>query len=306
MENFYEILGVTESATQDEIKKAYRKLAVEHHPDKGGNEETFKKISEAYDTLGDEDKRRQYDLGKTNPFGGFDGDPFSMFNDLFNNMAGPKQRRAPDKIVDLNIGTIDSFLGKNLDIQFNRKVNCNTCNGQGGDRNTCNTCNGSGRITQRVGNSFFSNILQTPCNSCQGKGYTLKNVCFSCAGEGKNNKFETININLPHGISDGQLIKASSMGDYYNGLFGDLILKVKIIPQDSFEKVNNDLIYNYQMSLDDFNKDMIDIPHPSGNLNIKLPEEIDTTKPLRVKGKGFRSEGIGDFYVNMYVKHKRG
>jgi molecular chaperone DnaJ len=306
LENFYEILGVTESATQDEIKKAYRKLAVEHHPDKGGNEETFKKISEAYDTLGDEDKRRQYDLGKTNPFGGFDGDPFSMFNDLFNNMAGPKQRRAPDKIVDLNIGTIDSFLGKNLDIQFNRKVNCNTCNGQGGDRNTCNTCNGSGRITQRVGNSFFSNILQTPCNSCQGKGYTLKNVCFSCAGEGKNNKFETININLPHGISDGQLIKASSMGDYYNGLFGDLILKVKITPQDSFEKVNNDLIYNYQMSLDDFNKDMIDIPHPSGNLNIKLPEEIDTTKPLRVKGKGFRSEGIGDFYVNMYVKHKRG
>jgi molecular chaperone DnaJ len=306
LENFYEILGVTESATQDEIKRAYRKLAVEHHPDKGGNEETFKKISEAYDTLGDEDKRRQYDLGKTNPFGGFDGDPFSMFNDLFNNMAGPKQRRAPDKIVDLNIGTIDSFLGKNLDIQFNRKVNCNTCNGQGGDRNTCNICNGSGRITQRVGNSFFSNILQTPCNSCQGKGYTLKNVCFSCAGEGKNNKFETININLPHGISDGQLIKASSMGDYYNGLFGDLILKVKIIPQDSFEKVNNDLIYNYQMSLDDFNKDMIDIPHPSGNLNIKLPEEIDTTKPLRVKGKGFRSEGIGDFYVNMYVKHKRG
>ena len=306
MENFYEILGVDKSSTQDEIKKAYRKLAVEHHPDKGGNEETFKKISQAYDTLGDEEKRRQYDLGESNPFGGFDSDPFSMFNDLFNNMSGPKQRRAPDKIVDLNIGTIDSFLGSTMDIQFSRKVNCNTCNGQGGDRITCNTCNGSGRITQRVGNSFFSNILQTTCNSCQGKGYSLKNVCFSCAGEGKNNKFETININLPHGISDGQLIKASSMGDYYNGLFGDLILKVKITPQDGFDKVNNDLVYNYQMSLDDFNKDTLDVPHPSGSLNIKLPEEIDTTKPLRVKGKGFRNEGIGDFYVNMYVKHKRG
>ena len=306
MENFYEILGVDRSSTQDEIKRAYRKLAVEHHPDKGGNEETFKKISQAYDTLGDEEKRRQYDLGGSNPFGGFDSDPFSMFNDLFNNMAGPKQRKAPDKIVDLNIGTIDSFLGHNIDVQFSRKVNCNTCNGQGGDRITCNTCNGSGRIVQRVGNSFFSNILQTTCNSCQGKGYSLKNVCFSCAGEGKNNKFETININLPHGISDGQLIKASSMGDYHNGLFGDLILKVKITPQDGFDKVNNDLVYNYQMSLDDFNKDTIDVPHPSGNLNIKLPEEIDTTKPLRVKGKGFRNEGIGDFYVNMYVKHKRG
>jgi molecular chaperone DnaJ len=269
LENFYKILGVTESATQDEIKKSYRKLAVEHHPDKGGNEETFKNISQAYDTLGDEEKRRQYDLGKTNPFGGFDSDPFSMFNDLFNNMGGQTQRKAPDKIIDLNIGTLDSFLGKNLDIQFNRKVNCNTCNGQGGDRTTCNTCNGSGRIVQRVGNSFFSNILQTPCNSCQGKGYTLKNVCFSCAGEGKNNKFETININLPHGISDGQFIKASSMGDYHNGLFGDLILKVKITSQNGFEKMNNDLGYNYQMSLDDFNKDMIDIPHPSGNLNIK-------------------------------------
>lgn len=306
MENFYEILGVDKSSTQDEIKKGYRKLAVEHHPDKGGNEETFKKISQAYDTLGDEEKRRQYDLGGSNPFGGFDSDPFSMFNDLFNNMAGPKQRRAPDKIVDLNIGTIDSFLGSTMDIQFSRKVNCNTCNGQGGDRITCNTCNGSGRITQRVGNSFFSNILQTTCNSCQGKGYGLKNVCFSCVGEGKNNKFETININLPHGITDGQMIKAKQMGDYHEGSFGDIIFKIKVNPQDGFDKVNNDLVYNYQMSLEDFNKDMIDVPHPSGNLNIKLPEEVDTTKPLRVKGKGFRNEGIGDFYVNMYVKHKRG
>jgi DnaJ-class molecular chaperone len=96
------------------------------------------------------------------------------------------------------------------------------------------------------------------------------------------------------------------MGDYHNGLFGDLILKVKITPQDGFDKVNNDLVYNYQMSLDDFNKDTLDVPHPSGSLNIKLPEEIDTTKPLRVKGKGFKNDGIGDFYVNMYVKHKRG
>ena len=95
------------------------------------------------------------------------------------------------------------------------------------------------------------------------------------------------------------------MGDYHNGLFGDLILKVRITPQDGFEKTNNDLVYNYQMSLDDFNKDVIDIPHPLGTLNIKLPEEIDTTKPLRVKGKGFNNEGIGDLYVKMFVKHKR-
>jgi molecular chaperone DnaJ len=305
LENFYDVLGVKKESSQDEIKKAYRKLAVEHHPDKGGNEETFKKISEAYDTLGDEEKRKQYDLGNNNPFGGFNGDPFSMFNDLFNNARQPKHRRAPDKIVDLNIGTVDSYLGKNVDINFSRKINCNSCNGQGGERVVCNTCNGTGTITQRMGNSFFSNIFQTPCNSCLGKGYNLKTICFSCAGEGKNNEFQTVNINLPHGISDGQMIKAKQMGDYSEGSFGDVLFKVNIIPQDGFEKVNNNLVCNYQMSLDDFNKDEIEIPHPAGVLNLKLPEEIDTTKPLRVKGKGFRNEGIGDFYVNMYVKHKR-
>jgi molecular chaperone DnaJ len=305
LENFYQILDVPETATQEEIKKAYRKKAIESHPDKGGDEEVFKKISEAYDVLGNEGKRREYDNNKNNPFGGFDGDPFNMFHDFFNNVNQNKPRKAPDKVVELNIGTLDSYIGKNIDINYNRKINCNPCNGKGGERVTCSKCNGSGRLTQRIGNSFFSNIVQIACDACSGQGFSLKNVCFSCAGEGKNNEMKTININLPHGITDGQMIKAKQMGDYHEGSFGDIIFKIKVNPQDGFDKANNDLVYNYQMSLDDFNKDTIDVPHPSGNLNIKLPEEIDTTKPLRVKGKGFRNDGIGDFYVNMYVKHKR-
>lgn len=305
METFYNILGVSETATQDEIKKAYKKLAVQHHPDKGGNEETFKKISEAYDTLGDETKRSEYDMKGKNPFGGFDSDPFSSFGDFFSNMTGSRVRRAPDKVIDIQIGAVDSFLGKNIDVRFQRKTNCNSCNGQGGERITCNTCGGTGRITQRVGNSFFSNIFQTPCTTCQSKGYTLKNVCYSCAGEGKNNEIQTINLNIPHGISDGQLIKAQGYGDYHEGMFGDAILKVQVTEQNGFEKLNNDLVYNYQMSLDDFNSENLNIPHPSGNISIKLPEEIDTQKPLRVKGKGYKNEGIGDLYVKIYVKHKR-
>jgi molecular chaperone DnaJ len=305
LENFYDILGVTETASQDDIKRAYRKKAVESHPDKGGDEEIFKKISEAYDTLGDEQKRKDYDMQKNNPFGNFGSDPFGSFNDFFSNITNQRVRKAPDKIIDIQIGTIDSFLGKNIDIRFQRKNMCNSCNGQGGERVTCNTCNGSGRITQRVGNSFFSNIFQVTCNSCNGKGFNLKNVCYSCAGEGKNNELQTINLNIPHGISDGQMIKASGYGDWHDGMFGDAILKVQVVEQDGFEKLNNDLIYNYQMSLDDFNRDTLDIPHPSGNLNIKLPETIDTQKPLRIKGKGYKNEGVGDFYVKMYVKHKR-
>ena len=302
METFYDILGVNDTATQDEIKKAYRKKAVESHPDKGGNEETFKKISEAYDTLGDEQKRKDYDIKRTNPFGGFEGDPFSGFGDFFNNMNTTRVRRAPDKVIDVQIGAIDSFLGRNIDIRFQRKTNCNTCNGQGGERVNCNTCQGTGKITQRMGNSFFSNIFQVSCNQCNGRGYSLKNVCYSCAGEGKNNEIQTINLNIPHGISDGQLIKAQGYGYYYEGMFGDAILKINVIEQDSFEKLNNDLIYNCRMSLDDFNKENIPIPHPGGELNITLPNEIDTSKPLRIKGKGYTS---GDLYINMFVRHSR-
>lgn len=305
MENFYQVLGVSETASQDEIKKAYRKKAVESHPDKGGDEEVFKKISEAYDVLGDETKRQQYDNNRNNPFGGFDGDPFNMFHDFFNNVKQSRPRKAPDKVVELNIGVLDSFNGKNIDINFNRKINCNTCNGQGGERVSCSKCGGSGKITHRVGNSFFSNIMQTPCDACQGRGFNFKNVCYSCAGEGKNNEMKTININLPHGITDGQMIKAKQMGDYHEGSFGDIIFKIKINPQDGYEKINNDLILNYQMTLEDFNRDYLEVNHPSGPLSIKLPEEIDTTKPLRVKGKGFRNDGIGDFYLKMFVKHKR-
>ena len=122
MENFYQILDVPETASQEEIKKAYRKKAVESHPDKGGDEEMFKKISEAYDVLGNEDKRRNYDNNKNNPFGGFDGDPFNMFHDFFNNIKQNKPRKAPDKVVELNIGTLDSYIGKNIDINFSRKI----------------------------------------------------------------------------------------------------------------------------------------------------------------------------------------
>ena len=181
MENYYEILGVSENATQDEIKKAFRNKSKVMHPDKGGNEEDFKKINEAYDTIGDQNKRAQYDQQKNNPFGGgFGGDnPFDIFSQMFGNFGGQQQRKAPDKIVDLNIGVVDSFLGKQMDVNYTRKTSCNPCNGSGGDKETCNVCNGQGSITQRVGNSFFSNIVRTPCGKCQGRGYTFKNICQS-------------------------------------------------------------------------------------------------------------------------------
>ena len=238
MENYYEVLGVSENATQEEIKKTFRSKSKELHPDRGGNEEEFKKINEAYSVIGDEQKRAQYDNQRNNPFGGGFGDGFGENPfDIFSSMFGQKtQRKAPDRIMDVRIGAVDSFLGKQVQINFTRKINCDTCKGKGGERQTCQTCSGTGRITQRVGNAFFQNIIQTQCNSCGGNGFTFKSLCNVCSGEGKLNENQSVTINTPVGISDGQLIKAQSLGDYHEGMFGDIICKVHVVEQDGFEK----------------------------------------------------------------------
>ena len=305
MENYYSVLGVSENATQDEIKKAFRNKSKEHHPDRGGNEEEFKKINEAYSAIGDEQKRAEYDNQRKNPFGNMGGNPFGGDPfDIFANMFGRQQRRAPDRVIDLKIGAIDSFLGKRIEVNFTRKNNCNPCGGQGGDRETCNVCNGTGTITQRVGNSFFQTIAQTNCGSCSGKGYTLKTVCNQCNGEGRQNENMSVTINVPVGISDGQLIKAGGMGDFSNGIFGDIIFKIEIVMQDGFEKSNADLIYTKYLSVEELNSETLDIPHPHGNIKISLPEVVDTSVPLKVRGKGYQNER-GDMYVKLHVKHTR-
>ena len=258
MENYYEILGVSENATQEEIKKAFRTKSKTMHPDKGGNEEDFKKISEAYDTLGDQNKRSQYDNQKNNPFGNMGGgDPFDMFSQMFNGggFGGFQQRKAPDKIVDLNVGVVDSFIGKEHVVTFIRKAQCSPCQGQGGERITCNVCQGQGFIIQRMGNSFFSNVVKTSCVSCGGKGHTFKTACNICHGDGKVDEIQNINIKLPIGIADGQYIKGQGYGDYFNGMYGDVIFKINIIQQDGFEKNNGDLIYNKFLSLSDLNSE---------------------------------------------------
>jgi molecular chaperone DnaJ len=300
LENYYDTLGVSETATQEEIKKAFRTKSKELHPDRGGDEEQFKKVNEAYSTLSDDGKKQEYDMRRSNPFGG-GGDPF----DIFANMFGQRQaQRAPDRVIDLNVGAVDSFLGKKITINFSRKKNCEPCGGQGGQKQTCGTCQGTGRITQSMGNSFFQNIFQTPCGACQGRGFHFINVCNTCGGEGKQNEFQQVDINLPVGISDGQMIKGTGMGDFHNGVFGDIIFKINVLSQDGFEKSGADLIYTKMMSLDEFDREEINIPHPDGEITVKLPEVVDTTMPLRVKGKGYKNEN-GNFYVRLHVKHKR-
>lgn len=298
MENFYETLGVKESATQDEIKKAYRKLAVKHHPDKGGSEDTFKKISEAYDTLGDENKRKQYDNQKNNPFGDMGGG-FNPFSDMFNMFNQGFRRGAPDKILHVNVGVIESFLGKDKEITYSREVMCNTCEGRGGEKTNCPSCQGQGFFDVKVGGSMFSQVVRQTCNNCKGSGQVYTSVCHGCNGKTTKTKMENIKIKLPHGIDESQFLKMQGNGDYSNGSYGNLVMKINIIPEDNWEKLGNDLIYNKFYNYDELNSDSIEIPHPSGSISLNLPNEFNTSIPLRVKGKGFHG---GDLFIKQHVK----
>jgi len=308
--NYYEVLGVGETATQDEIKKAYRNLAKEHHPDKGGDEGKFKNISQAYDTLGDENKRREYDNKKNNPFGDMfgGGNPFggNPFGDMFGgNPFTQRKRSVPDKVIDIDVSVFESFLGSEKTISYNRKVMCDTCTGTGGDKISCNPCGGSGMITQQVGNGFFQQIFQTPCNACQGRGYNYTRVCHSCNGQTTKDSFETFRVGIPVGIDDGQFLRLEGKGDYRGGMYGNLILRVRITPINNFEKNGNDLVYNLFFDKQTLERDVFDIPHPDGNISINIPSEFDTSKPLRIRGKGFRTHQNGDLYLNLFYKHKK-
>jgi DnaJ-class molecular chaperone len=303
MEDFYQILGVSENASQDEIKKAYRKLAVEHHPDKGGDENKFKKISEAYDTIGDQNKRTQYDNQKRNPFANMGGGGFNPFEDMFNQMHTQRKRAVPDKIIEVIVGAVESYKGGEKNITYTRNHNCGGCNGSGGERINCSTCGGQGVITQQIGTGLFTQIIRQSCGSCGGRGFSYKTTCGTCHGSTTTSSVETISIKLPNGIDEGQFLRVQGKGDYKDGMYGNLVVKVKIVPENNFEKSMDDLIYNAYFDLNSLKQDSVKVPHPLGEISIKLPGEFDTSKPLRVKSKGYH--GRGDLYIKLFVKFKR-
>jgi molecular chaperone DnaJ len=249
--------------------------------------------------------RRNYDAQKNNPF----GQPgFNPFDDFFNNAFGQQfnQRRAvPDKVIDVTIGAIESFLSRDKSITYSRRTQCPTCNGQGGDRINCGQCAGQGFTTVRVGNGMFIQMVRQTCGACQGQGFTYRTRCGGCNGECTIPSLETINVKLPHGVDEGQFFKLQGNGDYINGMYGNLVLRVRIVSENDFEKAGNDLVYNMYFNLDDLNKDSFTIPHPDGPIEIKVPTEFDTSKPLRVKSKGFNTNGVGDLFIKLFVRFKK-
>lgn len=304
--DYYQVLGVEKKATSDEIKKAFRKLSLTHHPDKGGNEEQFKKINEAYSVIGDEEKRKHYDRGTNNPFENFSSG-FNPFADMFGNVFyQTRKRAAPDKIVEVDLSIKECFLGTDKTISYNRKLQCKPCSGNGGKRSNCTVCNGQGYTTVRSGTELFVQVLRQICPSCNGVGQILVEKCFSCKGDGTVSNMDTISIKIPQGVDEGTFLRIEDRGDYAQGSYGNLILRLKVQNDVFFEKSGKDLIFNSVFGLNDLQKDNLEVPHPMGNMNIKLPETFDTSVPLRIKNKGFKSpDGTGDLYIKLNVKFKR-
>lgn len=303
MKDYYKILGVDKKSTKDEIKKSYRKLSKKYHPDVNPDgDEKFKEIAEAYEVLSDDNKRKQYD--NPNPFsGGNHG--FNGFDDIFNHFRSRQNtNRNNDRVVNFEITPVDSFKGGPKEIIYQSRHSCTTCSGSGGKGNICDSCGGSGKQVRKMGTGFFTQVIETTCNSCGGRGKILTEVCYDCHGKEYKENIKKMNINIPVGVDNGQQLRVRGKGDFSSKHgFGDLIINIIINKKDGFEKIGNDLVYTKKLSSVEFitNKS-IKVDYPTGEISIDLPENVDTNKPLRVRGKGYSTQmGTGDFYIKLMV-----
>jgi molecular chaperone DnaJ len=305
MKDYYKILEVEEKASADEIKKSYRTLSKKYHPDiNPDGAEQFKDIAEAYDVLSNPEKKTKYDNSKSNPFQG--GNYEDMLSQMFGGMNGrfrqQKRKNAPDKIIKVQVSPVDSYLGVNKELHYVKNNHCQVCNGSGGEQQVCVTCRGQGFEVKTFGTGFMVQQIRSACTTCGGRGYTLIHKCYGCGGQGINSIANNITITLPKGVDSGQFLKVENAGDFKNGEYGDLIVQVEIVNKDGYEKINNDLVYNLFLNLDEIQKNKYVIPHPDGDLSMDAPRTFDSSRPLRLRGKGYKG---GDMYVKLNVKFER-
>ena len=329
--DFYEVLGVPKNASDEEIKKSYRKLAMKHHPDRNqgdaakGAEEKFKEAKEAYEMLSDPQKRAAYDQhghAGVDPnmrggpgaegFAGF-GDAFGdIFGDIFGGQRGQRGGRQVYRGADLSyameISLEEAAHGKDSQIRIPSWDDCDTCKGTGAKPGTsvktCTTCHGQGQVQMRQG--FFS--VQQTCPTCHGSGKIIPEPCTACAGQGKIKKQKTLEIKIPAGIDDGQRIRSSGNGEpgQNGGPSGDLYIEIRLRKHDIFEREGDDLHCQVPVSMTTAALGgEIDVPTLQGKATIDLPEGTQSGKTFRLRGKGVkgvRSSYPGDLYCHVAVE----
>jgi molecular chaperone DnaJ len=334
--DYYEILGVNKTATKDEIKKAFHKLAHKYHPDKNaGDDSRFKEVNEAYQILSDEKKRNQYDqfghgfdgsqgFNPGQGFGGFDfsgfqnaqgfdmGDLGDIFSDFFGGGMGGRQRaaRGRDISTEISIPFIDAVFGTERKILITKQSYCDTCVGTGAKpgsgTTTCTHCNGKGQVheTKRSFLGTFSTVVQ--CEHCHGSGTIPKEKCGTCHGHGVVRKQEEITVRIPAGIHNGEMVRLSGMGEAFpHGTAGDLYIKIVVNPHKVFTREGNDLVMSLDLKVTDALLGMTyTLETLDGVLEVKIPEGIAPNEVLRVKGKGVpTAKGKrGDILIKINVK----
>ncbi len=324
--DYYEILGINKNASEQEIKKAYRKLALKYHPDKAPKEkhkdfeDKFKEVSEAYRVLSDKNKRSQYDQyghafeGQSNFGQGFSQQDFSHFYDafggqdifenlgfssIFEDMFGFRRRSrarqsysGDDIYIDLNISLEEAFNGLEKEIELNKLAPCPKCEGKGGFKfKKCDTCGGSG-YTQHQTQSFFGMLLQQRvCPDCSGRGEKPQETCSNCHGQGRIKDLKKIKITVPAGIDDNQSLRLSTQGEAapFGGNAGDLYITIHVEKHKYFQRRGSDLLLPLEI---DFTQamlgDKIEIPAIDGKINLKIPAGTQPNDLIRLRSKGMK------------------
>ena len=333
--DYYEILGISKNASSDEIKKAYRKAAVQHHPDKeGGDESKFKEISEAYEVLKDSQKRQRYDqfghagvggnggAGGGNPFGGFNGQNVNFdfgdggFGDIFSQFFGGGQsnnrgpRRGRDVEVSLQLSFEEAVFGVEEKIEIDIDDECSHCHGSlaepGYELKTCSTCKGAGQVN-RVMNTIFGPIQQNAtCENCSGRGKVPEKVCTVCRGKGTERRKKSITLKVPAGIDDGATIRLKDHGESAaNGLKGDLYVHIRVKAHKKFTREGDIILSEQHIGMVEATLGTeVDIETVDGSVRMKIPAGTQSGTDFKLSGHGvpnLRSDRRGPHIVSIIV-----
>jgi molecular chaperone DnaJ len=337
--DYYKSLGLDKKASKDDIKKAFYKLASKHHPDKGGDDAKFKEVNEAYQILSDDKKRKEYDMygqtfngsshqsggGYGSNYGGFNQGDFNgmqfdmddlgdIFGDVFGGFGfggfGNKERRGRDISMEIEVSFKEAVFGTERNVIINRTSTCKPCNGIGGDissgKVTCTKCNGKGRHYEEKRTVFGNIQTNRECQACDATGEIYKSSCKDCKGVGVKDARVEVHIQVPSGISNGEMVKMSEMGEAVKGgISGDMYVKVRVKADKLWQRSGSDLIMSHQIKLSDA---MLGFDHAieglDGPIEIKVEAGAQIGEKIRVSGRGvpITNKRRGDVIIDLKIE----